>query len=154
MDKSSMLENCWCSYSSVRKNYFVWFCGLHLKNVSGERVVFIMTRVNMNIKMTYFCQVSDSFSVESNVISFPCPALDDLFLDIRVKLWHTSFYFSVYHALYLDTFTSQELIGKLAKLYSVSSQQIAELYCSGPSGIYILITNEVWIASIKQTATI
>ncbi|OPL20150.1 hypothetical protein AM593_00167, partial [Mytilus galloprovincialis] len=61
---------------------------------------------------------------------------------------------SVYHALYLDTFTSQELIGKLAKLYSVSSQQIAELYCSGPSGIYILITNEVWIASIKQTATI
>jgi hypothetical protein len=54
-----------------------------------------------------------------------------------------SCFISVYHALYLDTFTSQELIGKLAKLYSVASQQIAELYCSGPSGIYILTTNEV-----------
>ncbi|XP_071156951.1 transcription factor CP2-like isoform X2 [Mytilus edulis] len=58
---------------------------------------------------------------------------------------------SVYHALYLDTFTSQELIGKLAKLYSVSSQQIAELYCSGPSGIYILITNEV-VQNFKDQA--
>lgn len=58
---------------------------------------------------------------------------------------------SVYHALYLDTFTSQELIGKLAKLYSVAPQQIAELYCSGPSGIYILTTNEV-VQNLKDQA--
>nr|XP_022340381.1 transcription factor CP2-like isoform X1 [Crassostrea virginica] len=50
---------------------------------------------------------------------------------------------SVYHALYLEHLTSQELLEKLAKLYNVSGDQIGELYCQGPSGIYVLLNDEV-----------
>uniref|UniRef100_A0A8W8NG76 SAM domain-containing protein n=1 Tax=Magallana gigas TaxID=29159 RepID=A0A8W8NG76_MAGGI len=50
---------------------------------------------------------------------------------------------SVYHALYLEHLTSQELLEKLAKLYNVSGEQIGELYCQGPSGIYVLLNDEV-----------
>ena len=49
----------------------------------------------------------------------------------------------MYHALYLEHLTSQELLEKLAKLYNVSGDQIGELYCQGPSGIYVLLNDEV-----------
>jgi transcription factor CP2-like protein len=49
----------------------------------------------------------------------------------------------VYHALYLEHLTSQELLEKLAKLYNVASSEIGELYCEGPEGIYILLNDEV-----------
>ncbi|XP_069120067.1 transcription factor CP2-like [Argopecten irradians] len=50
---------------------------------------------------------------------------------------------SVYHALYMESLCSHELTCKLAALYSVGPEQIAELYCQGPSEIYILVTDEV-----------
>ncbi|XP_033733292.1 transcription factor CP2-like [Pecten maximus] len=50
---------------------------------------------------------------------------------------------SVYHALYMESLSSHELTCKLAALYSVGPEQIAELYCQGPSEIYILVTDEV-----------
>ncbi|XP_055998513.1 transcription factor CP2-like isoform X2 [Ostrea edulis] len=50
---------------------------------------------------------------------------------------------SVYHALYLEHLTSRELLEKLAKLYNVGASQIGELYCQGPSGIYVLLNDEV-----------
>ncbi|XP_062611899.1 transcription factor CP2-like [Saccostrea cucullata] len=50
---------------------------------------------------------------------------------------------SVYHALYLEHLTSQELLEKLAQLYNVNADQIGELYCQGPSGIYVLLNDEV-----------
>ncbi|XP_021361902.1 transcription factor CP2-like [Mizuhopecten yessoensis] len=50
---------------------------------------------------------------------------------------------SVYHALYMESLCSHELTCKLAALYSVGPEQIAELYCQGPSDIYILVTDEV-----------
>lgn len=49
----------------------------------------------------------------------------------------------VYHALYLEHLTSRELLEKLAKLYNVGASQIGELYCQGPSGIYVLLNDEV-----------
>ncbi|KAK3106474.1 hypothetical protein FSP39_020683 [Pinctada imbricata] len=58
---------------------------------------------------------------------------------------------SVYHAIYLETLMKAELVVKLAALYSVGPQQIRELYCQGPSGIYVLVTDEV-VHNLKDQA--
>jgi len=51
----------------------------------------------------------------------------------------------VYHALYLDSMTEYHLREKLACLYDILPTQILELYLQGPSGIHILVTDNVSI---------
>lgn len=70
-------------------------------------------------------------------------AYPSLYLEHLTNLLTPVLIVSVYHALYLEHLTSQELLEKLAKLYNVSGEQIGELYCQGPSGIYVLLNDEV-----------
>ncbi|PKK18637.1 transcription factor CP2 [Columba livia] len=49
----------------------------------------------------------------------------------------------VYHAIYLEELTALELTEKLAQLFSISSQQISQIYKQGPTGIHVLISDEV-----------
>jgi len=52
---------------------------------------------------------------------------------------------AVYHAIYLEELTAVELTEKLAQLFSISSQQISQIYKQGPTGIHVLISDEVKI---------
>ncbi|KAG2459316.1 TF2L1 protein, partial [Polypterus senegalus] len=48
----------------------------------------------------------------------------------------------VYHAIYLEEMTALELTQKVANLYSISPQQINQIYRQGPTGIHILVSDE------------
>ncbi|XP_075581056.1 alpha-globin transcription factor CP2 isoform X4 [Pelecanus crispus] len=50
---------------------------------------------------------------------------------------------NVYHAIYLEELTAVELTEKLAQLFSISSQQISQIYKQGPTGIHVLISDEM-----------
>lgn len=49
----------------------------------------------------------------------------------------------VYHALYLENLSVEELIGKLAQLINVQTQNVHDVYIQGPSGIHVLMNDEV-----------
>ncbi|XP_054254667.1 alpha-globin transcription factor CP2 isoform X3 [Indicator indicator] len=51
--------------------------------------------------------------------------------------------FFVYHAIYLEELTAVELTEKLAQLFSISCQQISHIYKQGPTGIHVLISDEM-----------
>lgn len=50
---------------------------------------------------------------------------------------------SVYHAIFLEELTTLELIEKIANLYSISPQHIHRVYRQGPTGIHVVVSNEV-----------
>ncbi|XP_072274021.1 transcription factor CP2-like protein 1 [Pyxicephalus adspersus] len=49
----------------------------------------------------------------------------------------------VYHAIFLEEMTSFELIEKIANLYSISPQQINQIYKQGPTGIHVVVSTEM-----------
>nr|XP_054492572.1 transcription factor CP2-like protein 1 [Agelaius phoeniceus] len=49
----------------------------------------------------------------------------------------------VYHAIFLEELTMLELLEKIANLYSISPQQINRIYRQGPTGIHVLVSNEM-----------
>lgn len=49
----------------------------------------------------------------------------------------------VYHAIYLENLTVDEMITKLAQLINFQLQNVHNVYILGPSGIHVLITDEV-----------
>lgn len=51
--------------------------------------------------------------------------------------------FAVYHAIYLEELTAVELTEKIAQLFSISPHQISQIYKQGPTGIHVLISDEV-----------
>lgn len=57
----------------------------------------------------------------------------------------------VYHAVYLASLSSREMITKLAKLLGIAASQIHDVYLQGPSGIHVLISDEL-VHNIKDEA--
>ncbi|KAG8452589.1 hypothetical protein GDO86_004391 [Hymenochirus boettgeri] len=51
--------------------------------------------------------------------------------------------FYVYHAIYLEDMTSIELTEKIAQLFNISPHQISQIYKRGPTGIHVLISDEM-----------
>ncbi|XP_053327229.1 transcription factor CP2-like protein 1 [Spea bombifrons] len=49
----------------------------------------------------------------------------------------------VYHAIYLEELTALELMEKIANLYSISPQQINQVYRQGPTGIHVVVSTEM-----------
>ncbi|KAK2175641.1 hypothetical protein NP493_717g00047 [Ridgeia piscesae] len=49
----------------------------------------------------------------------------------------------VYMAVYLDSLTHTDLCEKIASLFSIETSQVIEMFVQGPSGIHILITDDV-----------
>ncbi|KAM3861757.1 transcription factor CP2-like protein 1 [Diretmus argenteus] len=60
----------------------------------------------------------------------------------------------VYHALYLEELTLLDLSEKIAMLYSVTPQQITHIYRQGPSGIHILVSDEMVQTFREETSFI
>ena len=54
---------------------------------------------------------------------------------------------AVYHAIFLEELTTLELIEKIANLYSISPQHIHRVYRQGPTGIHVVVSNEVSAAA-------
>lgn len=52
---------------------------------------------------------------------------------------------AVYHALYLEELTLQDLSEKIAMLYSITPQHITHIYRQKPSGIHVVVSDEVSI---------
>ncbi|XP_063808360.1 alpha-globin transcription factor CP2 isoform X2 [Pseudophryne corroboree] len=50
---------------------------------------------------------------------------------------------NVYHAIYLEDLTSLELTEKIAQLFNISPHQINQIYKQGPTGIHVLISDEM-----------
>lgn len=50
---------------------------------------------------------------------------------------------TVYHAVYLEELTAIELTEKIAQLFNISPCQISQIYKQGPTGIHVLVSNEV-----------
>ncbi|XP_076437440.1 transcription factor CP2-like isoform X2 [Babylonia areolata] len=50
---------------------------------------------------------------------------------------------SVYHAIYMECVSVQELKCKLASLFGIQASHIGDIFMIGPSGIHILVTDEV-----------
>ncbi|XP_066564373.1 transcription factor CP2 isoform X2 [Amia ocellicauda] len=51
--------------------------------------------------------------------------------------------FFVYHAIYLEDLTATELTEKIAQLFSISPRQISQIYKQGPTGIHVLVSDEM-----------
>ncbi|XP_043930978.1 transcription factor CP2-like protein 1 [Protopterus annectens] len=49
----------------------------------------------------------------------------------------------VYHAIFLEEMTTLELTEKIANLYNISPQQINQIVRQGPTGIHVLVSDEM-----------
>lgn len=49
----------------------------------------------------------------------------------------------MYHAIYLEDLTAIELTEKLAQLFNISPRQISQIFKQGPTGIHVLVSDEV-----------
>ncbi|XP_036400823.1 transcription factor CP2-like protein 1 [Megalops cyprinoides] len=49
----------------------------------------------------------------------------------------------VYHALYLEELTVMELTEKIANLFRIPPQQVSRVYRQGPTGIHVLVSDEM-----------
>uniref|UniRef100_A0A669DAZ4 Transcription factor CP2 n=1 Tax=Oreochromis niloticus TaxID=8128 RepID=A0A669DAZ4_ORENI len=50
---------------------------------------------------------------------------------------------AIYHAIYLEELTVTELTEKIAHLFSISPRQINQIFKQGPTGIHVLVSDEV-----------
>jgi len=50
---------------------------------------------------------------------------------------------TVYHAVYLEQLSKEELLGKISDLFNFDKCCVTECYVQGPSAIHILLTDEV-----------
>lgn len=50
---------------------------------------------------------------------------------------------AVYHAIYLEELTAAELTEKIAQLFNISPRQINQIFKQGPTGIHVLVSDEV-----------
>ncbi|XP_072305344.1 transcription factor CP2 isoform X1 [Eucyclogobius newberryi] len=51
--------------------------------------------------------------------------------------------FFVYHAIYLEELTATELTEKIAQLFNISPRQINQIFKQGPTGIHVLVSDEM-----------
>ncbi|XP_043537978.1 transcription factor CP2 isoform X1 [Chiloscyllium punctatum] len=51
--------------------------------------------------------------------------------------------FYVYHAIYFEELTAVEMTEKIAQLFNISPRQIHQIYKQGPTGIHVLVSDEM-----------
>uniref|UniRef100_A0A3Q3DU60 Transcription factor CP2 n=1 Tax=Hippocampus comes TaxID=109280 RepID=A0A3Q3DU60_HIPCM len=51
--------------------------------------------------------------------------------------------FFIYHAIYLEELTATELTEKIAQLFNISPRQINQIFKQGPTGIHVLVSDEM-----------
>lgn len=53
------------------------------------------------------------------------------------------FFILVYHAIYLEEMAASEVTRKLALVFNIPLHQINQVYRQGPTGIHILVSDQV-----------
>ncbi|XP_059826299.1 transcription factor CP2-like protein 1 isoform X1 [Hypanus sabinus] len=109
----------------MSKEDFIQICG----PADGIRLFNVIKGRNIRPKLTiYLCQSPEQY-LENNPHKQQSRGVVD-----------TSY---VFHAIFLEELTAVELTEKIAKMYSISPQQINQIYRQGPSGIHVLVSDEM-----------
>lgn len=61
---------------------------------------------------------------------------------------------AVYHAIYLEDLTATELTEKIAQLFNISPRQINQIFKQGPTGIHVLVSDEVRSPALSHEKTL
>ncbi|XP_060594469.1 transcription factor CP2-like [Ruditapes philippinarum] len=61
---------------------------------------------------------------------------------------------TVYHAVYLEQLTSQELVNKVSELIKIEAYMIHQVFIQGPSSIHILLSDEVKADTCLKSITL
>uniref|UniRef100_A0A3P8ZCW8 Upstream-binding protein 1 n=1 Tax=Esox lucius TaxID=8010 RepID=A0A3P8ZCW8_ESOLU len=135
-----------CDLLKLTRDDLVQICGA----ADGIRLFNTLKSRSVRPRLTlYVCQESE---VESPLLERRCNSKNGEHSD-PPNLY-------VYHALYLEELTAAELIRKMACVCSVPLGQINQVYRQGPSGIHILLSDQVrcrgdlcFIMKIKKRAS-
>ncbi|KAK0153513.1 Transcription factor CP2 [Merluccius polli] len=65
---------------------------------------------------------------------------------------NTFFVHVQYHAIYLEELTAAELTEKIAQLFNISPRQINQIFKQGPTGIHVLVSDEVTSGNRRITS--
>uniref|UniRef100_A0AAY5K3E1 Upstream-binding protein 1 n=1 Tax=Esox lucius TaxID=8010 RepID=A0AAY5K3E1_ESOLU len=118
-----------CDLLKLTRDDLVQICGA----ADGIRLFNTLKSRSVRPRLTlYVCQESE---VESPLLERRCNSKNGEHSD-PPNLY-------VYHALYLEELTAAELIRKMACVCSVPLGQINQVYRQGPSGIHILLSDQV-----------
>lgn len=71
--------------------------------------------------------------------------------ELLVQTCSLLFFRAVYHALYLEELTAAELIRKMASVCCLPLGTINQVYRQGPTGIHILLSDQVLTQTYTQT---
>lgn len=71
----------------------------------------------------------------------------------KVRVCACVFVPAVYHAIYLEELTATELTEKIAQLFNISPRQINQIFKQGPTGIHVLVSDEVrpWLTDRSES---
>uniref|UniRef100_A0A8K9WS04 Upstream binding protein 1 n=1 Tax=Oncorhynchus mykiss TaxID=8022 RepID=A0A8K9WS04_ONCMY len=118
-----------CDLMKLTRDDLVQICGA----ADGIRLFYTLRSRSVRPRLTiYVCQEGD---VESPLLERRCDSENGEHSD-SPNLY-------VYHALYLEELTAAELIRKMACVCSVPLGQINQVYRQGPTGIHILLSDQV-----------
>uniref|UniRef100_A0AAZ3S4V0 Upstream-binding protein 1 n=1 Tax=Oncorhynchus tshawytscha TaxID=74940 RepID=A0AAZ3S4V0_ONCTS len=118
-----------CDLMKLTRDDLVQICGA----ADGIRLFYTLRSRSVRPRLTiYVCQEGD---VESPLLERRCDSENGEHSD-SPNLY-------VYHALYLEELTAAELIRKMACVCGVPLGQINQVYRQGPTGIHILLSDQV-----------
>uniref|UniRef100_A0A8K9UAV9 Upstream-binding protein 1 n=1 Tax=Oncorhynchus mykiss TaxID=8022 RepID=A0A8K9UAV9_ONCMY len=121
-----------CDLMKLTRDDLVQICGA----ADGIRLFYTLRSRSVRPRLTiYVCQEGD---VESPLLERPSVCVCVL-MGGCVLMGVCA----VYHALYLEELTAAELIRKMACVCSVPLGQINQVYRQGPTGIHILLSDQV-----------
>ncbi|XP_078538195.1 transcription factor CP2-like protein 1 isoform X2 [Lissotriton helveticus] len=82
-------------------------------------------------------------SVRPKLTIYVCQESEQNRLHLNQKRDNGDSNMCIYHAIFLEELTALELIEKIANLYTISPQQINQIYRQGPTGIHVVVSTEM-----------
>uniref|UniRef100_A0A671TTY7 Upstream-binding protein 1 n=1 Tax=Sparus aurata TaxID=8175 RepID=A0A671TTY7_SPAAU len=116
--------------------------GIRLFNALKSRCVSVRPRLTV-----YVCQES----LQESPLSTPILIYGVMQCELLVQTCSLLCFRAVYHALYLEELTAAELIRKMASVCCLPLGTINQVYRQGPTGIHILLSDQVLTQTYTQT---
>uniref|UniRef100_A0A8C5RF33 Grh/CP2 DB domain-containing protein n=1 Tax=Laticauda laticaudata TaxID=8630 RepID=A0A8C5RF33_LATLA len=135
-----LLKNRFSNYSRV----FASYTGTDLLKLSRNDLVQICGMAD-GIRLSNALKAR---TVRPRLILYVSKELDNI---SRIDV---SFPKVIYQELYLEELTATELTNKLAELLSVPANQVQQVSKQGPTGIHILVNDQVWFRLILRMSRI
>ncbi|CAM9370391.1 unnamed protein product [Lampetra planeri] len=119
---------------SVRPRLTIYLC----QEPQQGRVTFFQRLLNLKVKRAHNLTLS---AREMHSIS-GCPVVKSSMNEAVKGAWFVC-RVAVYHAIYLEDMNTLELTEKIATLFSILPQQISSVYRQGPTGIHVLLCDQM-----------